>query len=163
MAWEDLEQDIAEEFSDVRNAGWASDGFIVRSFYIRKRPDRNREAATRRHRSSDATYQRGKRARRRWLRVATGQLSVRCERPGCFSLLQPMKRGAPQRFCSRACKDWRPAKPHVTRQCSQCPAMFTTHGRRTTCSNACRQRAWYYRRAGTAGASAGRGATRVQE
>lgn len=138
MAWEDLEQDIAEELGDQR-LGWVDSGFTV--FRRSTRPGWYRHD----HQISDAAYQRRKRARRRELWIALGRLSIRCERPECCNLLKPMKRGAPQRFCSPECKAWRPSKPRVVRQCSECPTTFETHGRRTTCSNACRQRAWYRR------------------
>jgi hypothetical protein len=165
MAWEDLEQDIADEFSDNRRFVWSdTDGdrrYVESGFLVFRRSTRPPPRSA--HQQTDAAYQRRKRARRRELWIAVGRLSIRCERPGCRNLLEPMKRGAPQRFCSSKCKDWKPPKRKVVRRCSECPTTFETHGRRTTCSNACRQRAWYYRRAGTTGASAGGGATGAQE
>lgn len=165
MAWEDLEQDIAEEFSDNRRLGWIDSGFSVIRRAVPKSHVRPVECTLRRKRGprpEDAAWRRGWRARRRFVALLEGRLFQRCQRPDCCNLLPPPKRGAPQRFCSRPCKDWRPPLRH-TRTCTQCPTVFTTRGRRTTCSNACRQRAWYYRRAGTAGASAGGAGTGAQE
>lgn len=149
MAWENLSEDIAEEFSDNRRLGW------VTGFRIIQRS----EAAELVRTQGLAQRRRGLRRRRRFLQLLDGSRPSRCARLRCTNLLPAgVRRGAPAKFCSRACalaeKAARLVVPRQLRKCTApgCGAEFATHGRRTTCSNACRQRAWYYRKGGTTGA-----------
>lgn len=165
MAWEDLEADIAEEFSDNRRIGWVDGGF---SFFRREvrapaiRPPKGPPKGPRRHkphryRPWEAAWRRGWRARRRFLALLEGRTPHRCQGYWCCNLLNPkVREGAPQRFCNRLCSI---RVPLVERQCAApgCSNAFTTHGRRTTCSNACRQRAWQEKkRRGATSAHSGR-------
>jgi hypothetical protein len=152
MAWEDLEADIAEEFSDNKRMGWIAGGFT----YFKRtgrleawsfKPRRNRG-----YRPRSTIWRRGWRAKRRLLALLAGRVVHRCQGYQCHNLLAPMQRGAPQLYCSKRCGR-RVAREE--RKCSapKCPVVMFAHSRRATCSNACRQRAWYHRNGGTSGAS----------
>lgn len=102
MAWEDLEQDIAEEFGDQRTEVHA--GFLFHSS-----TDREKRSAV-----GYARWKMARRVRRRikrrreWaerhlLTLATGSRPSRCQRPGCHNLLSP-KRGPIRRTCSAVCR-----------------------------------------------------------
>lgn len=100
MAWENLDEDIAEEFSDNRRLGWV-EGF---SFIRRKgRPDHCPAAAHTRREKANAR----RRARRRAVqlsRLQRGERPSGCGARGCCNLLPIIPLGGShQRFCSERC------------------------------------------------------------
>lgn len=101
MAWENLCEDIEEEFSDNRRLGWVDSGF---SFIRRKgRPPRCPDVTRTKRERADT--RRCLRARARQIsRLASGDRPSRCAKPGCCNLLPIIPRGGGhQRFCSSGC------------------------------------------------------------
>lgn len=149
MSWDNLEADIAEEFSDTRRPGWVDSGFLVFRRSVRgpavRAPKRERG-----YRSWEAAWRRGWRARRRFLALLEGRAPHKCQGYGCCNLLRSIRKpGGLQRFCSRLCSI---RVVRVERTCSApgCANTFTGNARKTVCSNACRQRAWQDKKRGGA-------------
>lgn len=137
MAWEDLQEDLADLFSGLQ-ARDARD----QTLHLSRRFQGSGSAAEARRIEAERMRRRRRRA---WAqKIASGVISATCQRPGCSTPLPVgVQRGAPRRFCSRACKDWRQPQPATLRQCAApgCTAQCASK----TCSNRCRQRLWYWR------------------
>lgn len=96
----------------------------------------------------DAAWHRAKRERRRVRRLSSGELPTRCQWEGCHNLLR-FRGGKPPRYCCKVLHGgYKPRVPVEQRVCEApgCGEPFTTKRGKRTCSNACRQRAWYQSR-----------------
>lgn len=137
---------ITEALAAAREEGWEPSLILV----VRKkrRKPLAPEEAHRRYLARCAKRLRGKRARRRDVRYASQDLPARCQWEGCHNLLRFRGRGHPPRYCSKVFHSgyWRRVQP-TERKCAGpgCEVVLQALGKKRTCSNACRQRAWYHR------------------
>lgn len=103
MAWEDLEEDIAEEFSDNRRLGWEETGFR----FFRRAVSRYLSPKSTRERCDEANARRrAARETAATLEFYSGKRLTRCAGPRCCNLL-PIRAyggGPRQRFCSYRCR-----------------------------------------------------------
>lgn len=122
MAWENLDEDIATEFSDNRSLDWKSSRYRV--FSSTTDPTKWKHAGTLRR----------ARARHRQIsQLLAGARPSRCAGPGCANLLPVIPPGGEhQRFCSSRCchrPKWTATK---RRQRERRRALETVSGKRPT-------------------------------
>lgn len=133
MAWENLDEDIAEEFSDNRRLGRFDSGF---SFIRRKgRPDPCPNAAQTRREKANAR-RRARRTAVQFSRLQRGERPVSCQACGCYNLLPIIPLGGGhQRFCSeRCCKKSKWVRLKRAQRARRRAAAYASGARPTVCT-----------------------------
>jgi len=112
MAWENLAEELEEEFSDNRRLGWVPSGFsfIRRTGRAAACPQ---AARTRQDRANASRRSQRQNARLAWL--VNGERATQCAGKDCCNLLPLIPLGGcHQRYCSKGCRE-RPKQVRLKR------------------------------------------------